>query len=115
MVELLLEHGADVNQVEDVRARHNWRERKDVMELEELQDVVLRHYLLEPSSEEPWRVDTACLATPLSVAKAAGADAGLVALLEARGATDGLRNARVPYLPTVTEEERETFVARALS
>ena len=81
MVELLLQHGADPNQPEDVRADPDVYHGEEA--LEKIEDVELRRYLAEPLSA--WRIDSNRLATPLSVALAVG-DTSLVALLTAHGA-----------------------------
>jgi hypothetical protein len=109
MVELLLQHGADPNQPEDVRADPEVYNGED--ELEEIGDVDLRRYLVEPLSA--WRIDPDRLATPLSVALAVG-DASLVALLTAHGAQQpaDATAAGVPYLPSCcTDAERARFAA----
>jgi len=108
MVELLLQHGANPNQPEDVRADPEVYNGED--ELEEIGDVELRRYLAEPLSA--WRIDPDRLATPLSVALAVG-DASLVALLTAHGAQQpaGATAAGMPYLPCCTDAERARFAA----
>ncbi|KOO26643.1 hypothetical protein Ctob_003841 [Chrysochromulina tobinii] len=108
MVELLLQHGANPNQPEDVRADPEVYNGED--ELEKIGDVELRRYLAEPLSA--WRIDPDRLATPLSVALAVG-DASLVALLTAHGAQQpaGATAAGVPYLPCCTDAERSRFAA----
>lgn len=120
MAELLLEYGADPNQVEDVRARTD-RDAVDpldyeacggnVQSLDQIEDEDLHRYLEQPVST--WRIDRARLATPLSVARGTG-DSSLVALLTAHGATTaGPEASNVPYLPCCTEEEKARFVAQA--
>jgi hypothetical protein len=113
MVELLLEHGADVNQVEDVRSGHCHRleEVYGVAAVEDLKDVALHRYLAG-GADMGWCVEPECLATPLSIARGVG-DAGIVALLVSKGATEAPRSASVPYLPYCTEAEKGVFSARA--
>ena len=107
MVELLLQHGADPNQPEDVRADPDVYHGEEA--LEKIEDVELRRYLAEPLSA--WRIDSNRLATPLSVALAVG-DTSLVALLTAHGAQQptSATAAGMPYLPCCTDaDERARF------
>ena len=108
MVELLLQHGADPNQPEDVRADPDVYHGEEA--LEKIEDVELRRYLAEPLSA--WRIDSNRLATPLSVALAVG-DTSLVALLTAHGAQQptSATAAGMPYLPCCTDAERARFAA----
>ena len=106
MVELLLQHGADPNQPEDVRADPDVYHGEEA--LEKIEDVELRRYLAEPLSA--WRIDSNRLATPLSVALAVG-DTSLVALLTAHGAQQptSATAAGITYLPCCTDAERARF------
>jgi ankyrin repeat protein len=135
MAELLLAHGADPNQCEDVRSHQRlWEQRWGVDAAADLADGALRRYLgPEPGTAAAeaaeaaappetglglgttpwWAVDQRRLATPLSVARGSG-DAELVALLRSSGGrVDGPRRVAVPYLPCCTKEEQGAFVAAA--
>jgi len=118
MVELLLQHGADPNQPEDVRFdpegevwdgdNHDTEYlREDYDDIKQIGDVDLRRYIDESHQR---RIDPDRLATPLSVALAVG-DASLVALLTAHGAQQpaGATAVGVPYLPCCTDAERARF------
>ena len=141
MAELLLAHGADPDQCEDVRSHQRlWEQRWGADAAADLADGALRRYLgPEPGTVAAaeaaalskmglggmvgqalglgttpwWVVDHGRLATPLSVARGSG-DAELVALLRSSGGRiDGPRRVAVPYLPCCTKEEQAAFAAAA--